>query len=251
MPIAYLRSLTAPERTLRANRHLGVSLCFIAGAVNAGGFLAVGRYTSHMTGVVSTLADDLVLGEFIYAGGAFMALLLFLAGAATSAILINWARLHQKRSQYALPLLVEAGLLLLFGLMGANLHFSIGFFVPVTVGLLCFIMGLQNAIITKVSRAEIRTTHVTGLVTDIGIELGKMLYWNNSDKSSQDFAVFANRDKLRLQLELVLAFFGGGVIGALGFKYVGYISTLPLSLTLLVLAAIPMVEDAFNLSEVQ
>jgi len=38
--------------------------------------------------------------------------------------------------------------------------------------LLCFIMGLQNAVITKISHAEIRTTHVTGLVTDVGIELG-------------------------------------------------------------------------------
>ena len=36
--------------------------------------------------------------------------------------------------------------------------------------------GLQNALITKLSRAEIRTTHITGIVTDIGIELGKLLY---------------------------------------------------------------------------
>ena len=41
-------------------------------------------------------------------------------------------------------------------------------FVPVTVVLLCFIMGLQNAVITKLSRADIRTTHITGIITDIG-----------------------------------------------------------------------------------
>ncbi|MFX4396989.1 YoaK family protein, partial [Acinetobacter baumannii] len=51
-------------------------------------------------------------------------------------------------------------------------------FAVVAVPLLCFIMGLQNAIITKVSQARIRTTHVTGITTDIGIELGKLAYWN-------------------------------------------------------------------------
>jgi len=43
-----------------------------------------------------------------------------------------------------------------------------GLFVSATVMLLCFIMGLQNAVISKISRSEIRTTHVTGLVTRRG-----------------------------------------------------------------------------------
>ena len=73
--------------------------------------------------------------------------------------------------------MLEAVLLLCFGLLGSNLERHRLLFVPVTVVLLCFVMGLQNAIITKISRAEIRTTHVTGLVTDMGIELGKLIYW--------------------------------------------------------------------------
>src|SRR5690606_41293574 len=63
MPLQYLRTLTASERTRRANVHLGVSLAFVAGAVNAAGLLAVGEYTSHMTGVVSGMADNLALGR--------------------------------------------------------------------------------------------------------------------------------------------------------------------------------------------
>ncbi|RJF96748.1 DUF1275 domain-containing protein [Noviherbaspirillum cavernae] len=61
MPITYLSGLAATERTTRANFHLGVSLSFVAGALNAGGFLAIGQYTSHMTGIVSSAADHLVL----------------------------------------------------------------------------------------------------------------------------------------------------------------------------------------------
>lgn len=60
---SFFHSLTTRVRTRRANRRLGAVLAFVAGAVNAGGFLAVQRYTSHMTGIVSGIADDLVLGQ--------------------------------------------------------------------------------------------------------------------------------------------------------------------------------------------
>lgn len=236
MPVDYLRTLTATDRTREANLHLGVWLAFIAGSTNAGGFLAVSEYTSHMTGVVSNMADELALGHVGTALWGALALLAFVTGSAGCAIVINAARRRRSRQTYALPLLVEAGLLLAFGVLGA-IHHLIGAHVGITVGLLCFVMGWQNAMITKVSKAEIRTTHVTGLVTDIGIELGKMLYWNRTPESSEQPAVRADRGKLRVHLLLVLAFFGGGVVGALGFKHVGYVSTVPLALALALLAA--------------
>ena len=62
MPQATMRHLVGRARTRHANRQLGVLLAFVAGAVNAGGFLAIRRYTSHMTGVLSGIADDLALG---------------------------------------------------------------------------------------------------------------------------------------------------------------------------------------------
>jgi len=64
MPIKYARRLTGRRRSADANRHLGLVLAFIAGAINAGGFLAVQQYTSHMTGIVSSMADNLVLGAY-------------------------------------------------------------------------------------------------------------------------------------------------------------------------------------------
>ena len=236
MPVDYLRSLTAVERSRRANVHLGLSLCFIAGAINAGGFLAIGTYTSHMTGVVSSMADELVLGRWSLARLGLASLLSFLVGSATSSVLINWARRLRSRHEYALPLMLEAILLLMFGLLGALQH-GIGNLVMLTAMLLCFIMGLQNAMITKVSHAEIRTTHVTGLVTDIGIELGKLVYWNQGSAASSQPRIEANRSKLRLHASLVLSFFVGGVVGALGFQHAGYIATLPLALALAVLSS--------------
>ena len=104
-------------------------------------------------------------------------------------------------------------------------------------------MGLQNAIITKISHAEIRTTHVTGIVTDIGIELGKLLYWNRSTRRPDGPMVLGDRKKLKLLSSLIGMFFLGGLMGALGFRYVGFLFFLPLAAVLLILVGIPTVAD--------
>lgn len=246
MPIEYARRLTGHDRTARSNRHLGFALAFVAGAVNAGAFLAVGQYTSHMTGLVSSMADDLALGHVALALAALGALLSFIAGAALSALMINDSRRRKLRSVFALPLLFEAALLLAFGLLGAQLSGIQGGVVPATIVLLCFMMGLQNAVITKVSQAEIRTTHLTGVVTDIGIELGRLLYggWRGRRSALEPaLAVRANRQRLSTLCLLVLFFFVGGVLGALGFKALGYLATVPLALLLVLLAAMPVLDD--------
>lgn len=232
--------LTSPERSLRRDRALGATLAFVAGATNAGGYLAVGQYTSHMTGIVSALADDLVLGNVVLAIAALGALIAFVTGAMTTAVAVNWARRHQLRSRYAIPLLLEAALLIVFGLLGGVLASYTTFVAPLTVLLLCFLMGLQNAVITKVSKAEIRTTHVTGLVTDIGIELGRLVYVN---RSALGDPVRANRERLAVHLLLFACFLGGGLMGAAGFKTIGYVATLPLAAILAVVALKPLAAD--------
>jgi uncharacterized membrane protein YoaK (UPF0700 family) len=237
---AFTQDLTGVQRTNQANTRLGAALAFIAGAANAGGFLAVGQYTSHMTGVVSSIADHLVLGQALLVFAAVSSLAAFVGGAASTAVLVNWGMRRGLVSAYCLPLLVEAVLLLVFGVFGAAVNVFPGAFVPLTVLLLCYIMGLQNAVITKISRSEIRTTHVTGLVTDIGIELGKLLYVNRAGDPSP---VMANRVKLKMQSLLVGSFFAGGVVGAVGFKSVGYVATLLLAVALVVLCARPVLQD--------
>jgi len=242
MPIEYARSLTAEERSLRSDRHLGFTLAFVAGAANAGAFLAVKLYTSHMTGLVSSLADHIALGEVALALSALGAVLSFLLGATTSALMINYAKRRRLRSRYALPLLLEALLLLAFGLLGARLSGVQGLFVPVTVMLLCFMMGLQNAVITKVSGSVVRTTHLTGVITDLGIEVGRLLYWNRSSRPLEEH-VIADRSKLAMLSMLCMYFLLGGVVGALGFKHVGYLATLPLTALLVALCVVPIIDD--------
>ena len=238
--IPLVRGWTAVQRSSQANTRLGATLSFVAGATNAGGFLAVGQYTSHMTGIVSSMADNLVLGQFQLAVVGLASLLAFMGGAMTTAWMVNWGLRRQLHSAYGRPLLVEAALLLVFGLFGASINFSADLFVPLTVLVLCFIMGLQNAVITKISNAEVRTTHVTGLVTDLGIELGKLVYVN---RLTREKLVLGNRKKLRILFRLLLSFFVGGLLGAIGFKTIGYVTTVPLSVMLLLLVWHPVATD--------
>ena len=95
----------------------------------------------------------------------------FTAGAGVCAVLFNWGRLRELHARYANVLVAESLLILLFGALADQLTWRHRDWVYVAV--LCFAMGLQNAIITKISNAQIRTTHVTGMITDIGIELGQ------------------------------------------------------------------------------
>ncbi|MFN7152108.1 MAG: YoaK family protein [Acidovorax sp.] len=242
-----LRHLTGHHRTVASNRVLGLLLAFNAGAVNAGGFLVVHLYTSHMTGFVSMLADNLVLGNMALVLGAVGALLAFISGAATTAVMVNWARQRKLHSSYALPLLVVAALMLVFGLVGAiTLNWRTPFAVPTTVLLLSFIMGLQNATVTKMSSSQIRTTHMTGVVTDLGIELGKMLYWNRTGTPPES-QVRANQARLRLFAGLLAMFLVGGIAGAAGFKHVGFVFVVPLALVLLALSLPPLWADRARL----
>lgn len=226
------------KRRDRDNRRLAGWLAFVAGAVNAGGFLAIGRYTSHVTGTLSGFADDLALGRWRGAVLPLTILSSFFLGALLSTTFINFAGRRGLRSRYAIALLIEAGLLVVFGRWGATrAHAREGELA--LAALLSLIMGLQNAMVTQISGAVVRTTHMTGIVTDLGIELSRLLYVNVSNRGAAA-RIVANRGRLKLHGLILAAFFAGGVTGAVGFLRLGYVSVLPLAAILAALAYYPI-----------
>lgn len=231
------------ERSRHLNRQLAWSLAFIAGAVNAGGFLAVQTFTSHVTGVVSRAANEFVQGNPAVALAAVGVVVCFFAGAFSAGFLISLGRRHRFQAHYALSLMVEAVLLLLFGLMGARLH-EMKFFLPATVALLSFVMGMHNSVVTVISNAEVRTTHLTGIVTDMGLEFSRLLYFNvGKDEDDQAGRIMGNRNKLILHSLILVSFFVGGLAGAVGFRLVGFKMTIFLAIALILLAWRPVLAD--------
>lgn len=230
-----------PARNKYQNRQLAWSLAFVAGAVNAGGFLAVQAFTSHVTGVVSRAADELVLGHTAIAMVSIGVVVSFFAGAFCAGFLISLGRRYRFQAHYALSLMLEAVLLLVFGFMGSQLHQVKHFYVPATVALLSFVMGMHNSVVTTISNAEVRTTHLTGIVTDMGLEFSRLLYFNVEDEGMK--RIVGNRHKLKLHSLILVSFFVGGLAGAVGFQRVGFKMTIFLALFLILLAWRPVLED--------
>ena len=237
-----LRRLTARDRSPAANWQLAAVLAFTAGTVDVSSYLSLRQFTSHMSGIVSGLAVGFAgqdARNFIWPS---TVLISFLAGAAFCALLVNWERRRKLEGIYALPVLIEALLLALIALPPARRHPLL------TLSCLGFAMGLQNAIITKISHSEIRTTHVTGMVTDIGIELGKAFYWNRSPAYP---LITANRKRLLLLTMLVFLFFVGGALGAFAYTHIGFLDLLPLAALLALLTLFPLSTDLRSLRSVR
>lgn len=233
-----LRNIAGPVRTERNNRALASFLAFTAGMVNSVGFVAIAIYTSHMTGLTAMLADQLVFGNYWLAFLAGLAIVSFVCGAICCSIVFNFARRRRMKSRFAIVLVLEALAILLVGLLAEE--FADRQIVWPIIAVLGWTMGLQNAIITKITNAQIRTTHVTGMVTDIGIELGKAMYFKRNDDPDP---VVADYKKLGLHTQIVLVFFAGGLFGAILSTVIGFYTVIPAATILLVLALIPVLED--------
>lgn len=230
--------------TLREGRRLDYAslvrlagvLAFVAGALNAGGFQALGFYTSHVTGNLSRMANELAVEHLSVAGSFGILVLTFMGGAFTTGMLLSFGRRHRFRARYAFSMSLEALLICLFGLFGDGMSRET-FFAPATAVLLSFVMGMHNAVSSSMSKTEVRTTHMTGNTTDLGLELSQLLYANRN-YSGKMAPVRADRRRLTLHLTLVLSFLVGALSGALAFARYGYICALPLA-ALLALLCLP------------
>lgn len=211
-------------------RALGYVMALLAGAINAGGFFALARYVSHVTGEISYAADMAYVGEWYAVAVSLLGMVCFILGAAHASWTILWAKRQRFRSGYGLSLWLEAVYLLLFGVLGmAMMEYSE--LLPPALLLLCFIMGMHNTVMTVLSGGAIRSTHMTGTATDLGIELSKVLYYRRSSNPKlPDVAV--NRPKMKLFTGLIAAFFLGGLLGAWGYHQIGHHFTLPVAAVL-------------------
>jgi uncharacterized membrane protein YoaK (UPF0700 family) len=204
-------------RNERINLNLACSLALIAGALNAAAFYAVGFFAANMTGNVSALSDHLATAQW-GPGLFFLAIVVtFIVGAAVSSLLINAGRRRGIAGIYAYSILLEACLLALLGL--ADIWLLTVWRPPLLTLGLAFLMGLQNATVTRISDARVRTTHVSGMATDIGIELGiaiDILRGREPDAHAAE-----NRARLKLHAWTIAAFLLGGVIGVIVYRAIG------------------------------
>src|SRR5690606_11214390 len=112
---------------------------------------------------------------------------------------------NRKMNVYVFPIMVES--LIFIGIVGFSHFYDHQEFPNLVACLLLFAMGLQNSYVTKISNAVVRTTHLTGLFTDLGIELS---HWAVSNKHNRGPQVKSN---IKLRLYIIGFFFLGGLFG--------------------------------------
>jgi uncharacterized membrane protein YoaK (UPF0700 family) len=214
------------------DRRLACVLAAIAGALNTAAFHAVGFFSANMTGNVSSLSDHAARGDWWLGIFYLVIVLAFIGGASVSTLLINAGRRHRVRGIYAISILAEAVLMILLGLAELLIP-SIERGSVLILGL-AFLMGIQNAVVTRISDARVRTTHVSGMSTDIGIELSML--FDIARGRELDAEAGPYRSKLRLHVQTVSSFLAGGIVGVLVYQAIGTQLLFATALLLLVLA---------------
>lgn len=189
------------KRTFKHNLLLAILFAFTAGIVNVYGFVNLGVFTTNITGHVGEFALWFELSRWTAVKKIALWLTVFGLGSFCSSLCVGFFKKRQPKLSYALPILVEIALLLWCFLIHNHEGQQDN-----QVLILLFAMGLQNGIVSVVSGNVVRTTHLTGMVTDIGIGLGKMFL-----KKGNKVDV---RSLLLLNSAVVLSFLIGGVLGA-------------------------------------
>jgi uncharacterized membrane protein YoaK (UPF0700 family) len=165
------------RRSDRENRLLAGYLAFFGGFVNSAGFILIGSFTSHVTGSVGRLANDVAAREFNAAAAALTLVAAFFVGAFVVTMTIESSFFGRTPRAYGAALATEALLLIVFTLVSDLTRQAHPRLKDAEAAILCAAMGMQNALVTRLSGAVVRTTHLTGVVTDIGIEAARWFRW--------------------------------------------------------------------------
>ncbi len=196
------------NRTLSHNLKAASILSFVAGLVNVVGFLSVQRLTTNVTGHFAYFVDEFFRFQFSKSIIYLLYILFFLIGSFFSNFLIEIVARTKERNIFILPVLIEILILIAIGLLGQLVLMKH----PDIIALaLLFSMGLQNSLITTLSNTMVRTTHLTGLFTDLGIELSQLFFYKTPEQKKQ------LRGNIKLRLRIIIFFFLGGTFA--GFIY--------------------------------
>lgn len=198
------------SRTISHNSEIASLLSFVAGMVNVAGFLAVQRLTTNVTGHFAFFIDEVFKMNFQESLIYFLYFLFFLMGSFISSFLIELIHRKDDRYIYFVPIFIEVVILIGIALGGAYLTLHYPTIIAVS---LLFAMGLQNALVTRISDALVRTTHLTGLFTDLGIELSQLIFYKEIKQQKK------LRSTIQLRFRIITFFFLGGVSAGILYRY--------------------------------
>lgn len=198
------------SRTYRHNIYLASTLSLVAGIVNITGWMGLGVLTTNVTGHFVFLSEELIHKNYQIALGFFLLINAFLLGAFISSVFTEGGRYKSQKHlvSYVLPISIEIAILI--GVAFSDIVVvNIEDYRILLAMFLLFAMGLQNALVTYVSKSVVRTTHLTGIFTDLGIELSQLLFY----KKPQHRKVL--KESVFLKIMIIGSFTLGGIMGTI------------------------------------
>ncbi|MCW5754561.1 MAG: DUF1275 family protein [Phycisphaeraceae bacterium] len=226
----------AQAHSFAQQARLAITLAWVAGYANVVSVLTCGTTISHMTGVASNLGRDAAVGAWGLWGFAAFLLVMFFLGAMTTGVLTEIGRRRGWDSVYVLPIGLEAVLLGVFAI-GVELHDPTAHETGLTLywmtGAASMAMGIQNAAITHISSGVVRTTHVTGVLTDLGLECVKLVTWLRGRRQSHpppavdEIRRHATARRVLLLTSIIGSFVLGAALGVLAYGWIPRSTMLP------------------------
>ncbi|RBN51491.1 YoaK family protein [Flavobacterium psychrolimnae] len=198
------------NRTFIHNLRLATLLSFVAGIVNVTGVLSVQTLTTNVTGHFAYFAEEIMKRDYAAAITFFVFTIFFLFGAFTSNFLAELISKKHPNLSHVIPISLEMIVLISVGIFGiaSELSSSEGKWIAFAM---LFAMGIQNSLVTKISQSTVRTTHLTGLFTDLGIELSQLFFYKKPEENKK------LKTSIYLRLSIIIFFFLGCILG--GFLY--------------------------------
>lgn len=205
-------SHSGKSRTLQHNLGIASLLSFVAGLVNVAGFLAVQKLTTNVTGHFAFFVDEIFKlnfrGGLIY----FLYIFFFFLGSFSSSVLVEYVSRRNEKLVYRIPVIIESLILLSVAVFGSQMITGAA---DLLAFLLLFAMGLQNSLVTSISSSAVRTTHLTGLFTDLGIELSQLFFYKLPEQRQRLLS------SIKLRLTIIVFFFIGGIVGGVLYTSMG------------------------------
>ena len=198
------------NRTFVHNLRLATLLSFVAGIVNITGVLSIKTLTTNVTGHFAYFAEEVMKRDYVAAITFFVFTIFFLLGAFTSNFLAELISKKHPNLSHVLPISIEMIVLIAVGIFGTQTSLSSMEGKWIAFSML-FAMGIQNSLVTKISQSIVRTTHLTGLFTDLGIELSQLLFYKKPEEKKK------LKISIYLRLSIIIFFFIGCISG--GFLY--------------------------------
>ncbi len=196
-------------RTLKHNLQIASLLSFVAGIVNVAGFLSVQQLTTNVTGHFAFFVDEVFKLDFWKGFVYFLYILFFFLGSFVSNFLVEMVAKKNQKQIYIIPTLIESIILFTVAFAGEPL---INKHPDLIAYSLLFAMGLQNSLVTTISNATVRTTHLTGLFTDLGIELSQLFFYRKRESQIKLLS------SIKLRLTIITFFFIGGIISGVFYS---------------------------------